>query len=73
MNTISVKTILLPFRKELPIKYTVTPEDKMIHAVKLMVDQNLKQIAVVRNGCPIGMIRLEDALTKLGLNVDFKI
>ncbi len=69
METIKVKTILLPYRKETPIGYTVTPEDKVAYAVELMADHNMKQIVVVRNGRPIGMIRLEDALKKLGLNV----
>ena len=67
METIKVKTILLPYRKETPTDYTVTPEDKVISAVELMVNHNMKMIAVVRNGRPIGMIRLEDAFKKLGL------
>jgi CBS domain-containing protein len=69
METIKVKTILLPYRKEMPTYYTVMPEDKVIYAVELMVDHNMKTIAVVRNGRPIGMIRLEDALKKLGLDI----
>jgi len=69
METIKVKTILLPYRKETPTNYTVTPEDKVIHAVELMVNHNMKMIAVVRNGRPIGMIRLEDAFKKLGLAI----
>lgn len=73
MHTKKVKSILLPCRKEVPINYTVTPEDKVVYAVELMVDHNMKTIAVVRNGRPIGMIRLEDALKELGLDVDFKI
>ena len=69
METIKVKTILLPYRKETPLDYTVTPEDKVVYAVELMVDHNMKMIAVVRSGRPIGMIRLEDALKKLGLDI----
>lgn len=69
MDTIRVKAILLPFRNEVPTDYTVTPDDKVIYAVELMVDHHIKQIAVVRNDRPIGMIRLDDALKKLGLNV----
>ena len=67
MHTKKVKSILLPYWKEMPTDYTVIPEDKVIYAVELMVDHNMKTIAVVRNGRPIGMIRLEDALKKLGL------
>jgi CBS domain-containing protein len=69
METKKVKTILLPYRKEMPTDYTVTPEDKVIYAVELMVNHNMKTIAVVRNDRPIGMIRLEDALKKLGLDI----
>jgi len=69
METIKVKTILLPYRKEMPTDYTVSPEDKVIYAVELMAGHNMKTIAVVRSGRPIGMIRLEDALKKLGLNI----
>ena len=67
MKTLKIRSILLPYRKETSIKYTVTPEDDVIYAVELMVGHNMKQIAVVRNGRPIGMIRLDDALKKLGL------
>jgi len=73
MHTKKVNSILLPFRNEAPTNYTVTPEDKLIYVVELMVEKNIKSVSVVRSGRPIGMIRLEDALTKLGLNVDFKI
>ncbi|MBC2715920.1 MAG: CBS domain-containing protein [Desulfobacteraceae bacterium] len=55
----------------MPINYTVTPEDKLIYAVELMLEKNIKSVSVVRSGRPIGMVRLEDALKKLGLNVDF--
>ena len=69
METIKVKTILQPYRKETSTNYTVRPEDKVIYAVELMVAHNMKTIAVVRNGRPIGMIRLEDAFEKLGLRM----
>ncbi len=72
METIKVKTILLPYRKGTPTNYTVTPEDKVIHAVELMLEKNIKSVSVVRSGRPIGMVCLEDALKELGLNVDFK-
>ena len=72
METIKVKTILLPYRKEARTNYTVTPEDKVISAVELMLEKNIKSVSVVRNGRPIGMVRLEDALKELGLNVNFK-
>lgn len=71
MHIKKVKSILLPCRKDMPINYTVTPEDKLIYAVELMLEKNIKSVSVVRSGRPIGMVRLEDALKKLGLNVDF--
>jgi len=67
METIKVKAILLPYRKETPTNYTVTPDDKVMYAIELMLEKNIKCVSVVRSGRPIGMIRLEDALKKLGL------
>lgn len=68
MKTSKVMMIIRPCQGEPPMDYTVTPEDKIIHAVELMVENNLREIAVVRGGRPIGMARLNDALQKLGLN-----
>ena len=67
MHTKKVKSILLPCGKQTPEGYTVTPDDKVTSAVELMLEKNIKCISVVRNGRPIGMIRLDDALKKLGL------
>jgi hypothetical protein len=64
-----VEEILLPFRKGVPLCPSVTMSDKITHAVELMVNNNLKFIAVVRNERPIGMVCLEDAFKKLGLCV----
>jgi len=63
-----VEEILLPFRKDVPFCPSVTMSDKITHAIELMVKNNLKCIAVMRNERPIGMICLEDALKKLGLS-----
>jgi len=64
-----VDEILLPFKKGVPFCPSVTTSDKIIHAIELMVNNNLKCIAVVRNEQPIGMVCLEDAFKKLGLCV----
>jgi len=69
MHTKKVKSILLPCGKQAPVNYTVTPDDKVMHAVELMLEKNIKCISVVRNGRPIGMVRLEDALKELGLDI----
>lgn len=69
MHTKKVKSILLPSGKEVPADYSVTPDDKVMYAVELMLEKNIKCISVVRSGRPIGMIRLEAALKVLGLNI----
>ena len=59
----------MPFREGAQIYPSVTMKDKITHAVELMVKNNLKNIVVVRNRRPIGIIRLEDALKELGLKM----
>jgi predicted transcriptional regulator len=49
------------------LDHAVTPEDRLTHAVQLMLFYGIKRIAVVKNGHPMGIVRLEDALDKLGL------
>ena len=58
---------MLPYRDGVPLKPTVTPDDKLTRAIELMVVYNLKCIAVVRGRRPIGRVCFEDALEKLGL------
>jgi CBS domain-containing protein len=72
MKTSKVMMIIRPCWEKLPMDYTVTPEDKIMHSVELMVENNLKEIAVVRGGRPIGMVRLDDALKRLGINTPLK-
>lgn len=67
MDACRVKTVLLPYRPGIRPEHTVSPDDKLSHAVKIMLSHGMKTIAVMRNGYPIGIIRLEDALEKLGL------
>ena len=62
-----VEEIVLPFVEGMPLRPSVATEDKITHAIELMVTHNLKRIAVVHRERPIGMIRLEDALRELGL------
>jgi signal-transduction protein with cAMP-binding, CBS, and nucleotidyltransferase domain len=42
--------------------------DRIIHAIELMVRNNMKCIAVLKNQRPIGIIHLEDAFQKIGLH-----
>ncbi|MBU4427234.1 MAG: CBS domain-containing protein [Desulfobacterales bacterium] len=69
MKTKKVEEILLPYEEGIPLNPSVTISDKIVHAVELMVENNLKHIAVVRNRRPIGIVRFEDALQKLGLQI----
>ena len=72
MKERKVKEILLPFRESMPLNPSVTIDDKTTYAVELMVNNNLKGIAVVRNRRPIGMVRLEDAFKQLGIQIPRK-
>ncbi|PKN61652.1 MAG: hypothetical protein CVU57_28320 [Deltaproteobacteria bacterium HGW-Deltaproteobacteria-15] len=62
-----VSDILLPYNEVVPLEPSVGPDEKIVHAIELMVTKNLKCVAVVSNQRPIGMVRLEDAFEKLGL------
>ena len=56
----------------IPLNPSVNIDDKIVHAIELMVDNNLKNIAVVLNARPIGRVCLEDAFQKLGLKTPRK-
>jgi len=56
-------------KEGLPHHPSETMSDKIIHAIELMVHNNLKDITVVLNKRPIGRVCLEDALKKLGLQM----
>lgn len=72
MKRKKIEEILLPYQQGVPIHPSVVVGDKIIHAVKLMVESNVRCIAVVNNNRPVGMLRLEDAFQKLGLRVSVK-
>jgi len=67
MRKKKVLEIVVPYQEGTPNHPAVTINVKIIDAVELMVHHGLHQIAVVRNNRPVGMIRLEDAFRKLGL------
>ncbi|UCF93316.1 MAG: CBS domain-containing protein [Desulfobacterales bacterium] len=67
MKTRTVASIIQPLAEGLPPEPAVAMEDKIGHAIELMLKHNAKRVAVMRNGRVIGMIRLEDAFLKLGL------
>jgi predicted transcriptional regulator len=67
MESCKVKTVLMPFISGMSLDHAVAPEDRLTHAVQLMLFYGINRIAVVKNGHPMGSVRLEDALDKLGL------
>jgi len=72
MKCRKIDAIILPYMEELPLTPSVAIGDKITHAVELMLSHNVSRIAVVRNLRAIGLIRLEDALQELGLEMPVK-
>ena len=69
MRRTKIDEILMPYEDGVPLDPSVKIGDKIITAIEVMVGKNLKQIAVVRNQRPVGIIRLEDAFKKIGLTL----
>jgi CBS domain-containing protein len=67
MERTRVEEILQPYQDGLPLQPSVKIGDKITHAIELMVRNDVKCIAVLRNQRPVGMVRLEDAFRKIGL------
>lgn len=72
MRVNEVKDIVLCFKEGVPLQPSVTMNDKITHAIELMVNNNLDHIAVIQNKRLVGMIRLEDAFKKLGIQSPLK-
>jgi len=62
-----VHEIMIPFQAGTPLEPCVALSDKLIDAVRIMVTSNVESVAVVQRSRPVGLIRLGDALDKLGL------
>ncbi|MFZ7128234.1 MAG: CBS domain-containing protein [Desulfobacterales bacterium] len=62
-----VYEIVVPCTRDLQEDLTVRTGDRLTTAVERMIRMNRKAAVVVHNGRVIGMVRLEDALTELGL------
>jgi len=69
MNEKKVKDILLPFGEGTPLSPSVALDDKIVQAIELMVNNDLKCIAVIENQQPVGMVCLKDALQEMGLQL----
>jgi len=72
MKVKKVEEILLPFRAGMAVHPSVSAKDKITFAIELMLNNNLKYIAVVRGTRPIGMVSLEDAFKTVGLEMPEK-
>ena len=68
MKKVKVNEIIIPYRKGFPLNPYLTADDDISSAVKLMLKYKVREIVVVRNLRPIGIIRIDDALKKLGLD-----
>ncbi len=68
MRIRKVDEILRPYAEGIPLDPSVHMGDRIIHAIELMVKNNLKCIAVLKNQRPIGIVHLEDAFQKIGLH-----
>ena len=68
MRKTKVDEILRPYTEGIPIDPSVHMGDRIIHAIELMVKNNLKCITVLKNQRPIGIVHLEDAFRKIGLH-----
>ena len=69
MHAGKVNEIILPYKKGLPLKPCLTVNDRITHAVEVMLANGIEEIVVVRNIRPIGRVRIDDALKKLGLDL----
>ena len=67
MGAKKVREIILPFRVGIPLNPCVVADDRITRAIKLMLNNEVKRIVVVRNNRPIGFILLEDAFEAVGL------
>jgi hypothetical protein len=67
MRPTRVEEILQPYQDDIPLHPSVKMGDKITQAIELMVRNNVKCITVLRNQRPIGLVRLEDAFRKIGL------
>jgi predicted transcriptional regulator len=67
MKKLAVEAILIPMEEGLPHQPSVGPEDRITEAIEIMLKNDVKRIAVMQGNKPMGMIRLQDAFKKIGL------
>lgn len=72
MKRLAVESIIIPIEEEVPPRPSVGPEDGIIDTIEVMLKKDLKRIAVTEGKRVVGMIKLEDALEKVGLKGDIR-
>ncbi len=72
MKRLGVEAIIVPIEEGVPLTPSVDPEDRITDAIEVMLKNDLKRIVVTAGNRAVGMIRLEDALKKVGLEADLK-
>ncbi|GEM_PF-830825 len=72
MKKHEVKEIIMPADNDLATGPSVHAEDNITEAIEVLLNNNLKKIAVTRKNAVIGMIKLEDALEIIGVESDLK-
>jgi CBS domain-containing protein len=72
MKKLTVQAILIPLEEGVPLVPSVAPDDRITEAIEVMLKNDLRRIAVSRGTKVVGMIRLEDAFQKMGLEGDLK-
>jgi CBS domain-containing protein len=72
MKRLTVEAIIIPIEEGVALRPYVGPEDRVTEALEVMLKNDLKRVAVISGNEVVGMIRLEDALKKVGLEGDLK-
>jgi CBS domain-containing protein len=73
MRRLAVESIIIPIAEEdIPRQPSVGPGDPITDAIEVMLKHDLKQIAVTEGERMVGMIKLKDALEKVGLKAELK-
>lgn len=69
---LDIRKVLVPLDENLAPKPSVSAADRITKAIEAMLKNDVRRIAVTNGGKVIGMVRLEDALKKVGLEEDPK-
>ncbi len=69
MNVKKVQEIIMPYQGGVPLKPRVSMDERITEAIRKMLVWDVRRIAVVRKNRPVGLVRLEDALKEIGLEL----